>query len=321
MTHADSIWVKALEQHTDSLQRSVDSLQTKLDALQNKTDLLSNVIETANDSVSNQLAVANYLLALVAVVIAIVAIWLGIYIGNKKKEIESMAKTIDETKDSVTKIAKDTEDLDKKIHSNLSDLYMDMRKEETNTIINRLVEEPRDISNLIIFLATRVLSDEYYPLLREAYLNLPQNPEGENASTTYDEYRDRYILVFFQHFIDKAVKDDAVRPRMLNKLNAAFSAAFKRDIIKTTIDLSKALSDESSTFNKEDVLTQYLKALNNSNFKGLVDIKNILEQNIIPSTLLQSAITRCTADHVYLQLFGIKAPEVEESKLQQVKEE
>ena len=318
MTHADSIWAKALELHSDSLQNKVDSLQAKFDALHGKTEFLSNIIETANDGVSNQLSTANYLLALVAVVIAIVAIWLGIYIGNKKKEIELMAKTIDETKDAVTKIAKDTENLDKKVHSNLSDLYKDLRKEETNTIINRLVEEPSDISNLIVFLATRVLSDEYYPLLREAYLNLPQNPDGVSAYTTYDEYRDRYILLFFQHYIDKAVKDDAVRPRLLNNLVASCKAAFKSDIIKTTIDLSKALSDESSSFNKEDVLTQYLKALNNSDFKGLVDLKNILEQNITPSSLLQNAINKCTADHVYLQLFGINPPEDARTESQKV---
>ena len=56
MTHADSIWAKALEAHSDSLQGKVDLLQAKLDALEGKTEFLANVVETANDGVSNQLS-------------------------------------------------------------------------------------------------------------------------------------------------------------------------------------------------------------------------------------------------------------------------
>ena len=100
MTHADSLWAKALELHSDSLQNKVDSLQAQLDALQGKTDFLSNVIETANDGVSNQLSAANYFLALIAVVMAVVGIWLSIYIGKKKREVDVMAATVESKKET-----------------------------------------------------------------------------------------------------------------------------------------------------------------------------------------------------------------------------
>ena len=62
MTHADSLWAKALEAHSDSLQSKVDLLQAKLDVLEGKTEFLANMVEIANDGVSNQLSAANNLL-------------------------------------------------------------------------------------------------------------------------------------------------------------------------------------------------------------------------------------------------------------------
>ncbi len=56
MNHADSIWAKALELHSDSLQSKVDSLQAKLDVLQAKSDLMYSVVESSNSGVANQLS-------------------------------------------------------------------------------------------------------------------------------------------------------------------------------------------------------------------------------------------------------------------------
>lgn len=313
MTHADSIWAKALELHSDSLQSKVNSLQAKFDSIQAKNDLLYSIVETANDGVNNQLSAANYLLALVAVVIAIVAIWLSIYIGNKKKEIESMAKTIDETKDTVTKIAKNTEVLDKKIHCNLSDLYKDLRKEETNALLDRLLLEPKDVNNLNTILWSREIEESGYAKLREAYIKLKNEERGRNSEFVTNNYLEEYLVLFYQHFFYHAINDGEISPEFDRVYGSIFARAYKRDMIKSTIDLCKALSDENSTFKKEEVLTLYLKALNSSKYKDLEDLKNIFEQNITPSSLLQKAIARCTADHVYLQLFGITPPEGEES--------
>ena len=54
---------------------------------------------------------------------------------------------------------------------------------------------------------------------------------------------------------------------------------------------------------KEVILATYLKALNSSQFGNLKELKNIFEQNITPSTLLQSAIERCIEDKIDLTLF------------------
>ena len=327
MTHSDSLWVNALEQHADSLQRKVDMLQAKLDDLQGKTEFLSNVVESANDGVSNQLSAANNLLALVAVIMAVFGIWLGIYITKKKHQIDIMASTVDakkktveqlaeivdKKKEKVDDIAKSIEELDKKIHGDLSALYKDLRKEETNALLDRLVLEPQDVANLNTFLLARSIDETGYVKLKTAYLKMKKELEDVSQENQTNDYIEDYIVLLYQHFFYHAIKDNEISPVFKDYYDDIFSRAYKRDVIKSTIDLCKALSEDNTSFNKEDVLTLYLKALNCSKHKGLKELKNIFEQNVIPNTLLQKAIENCTEEHVYLQFLGITSPDIGET--------
>ena len=317
MTHADSIWAKALELHSDSLHNKVDSLQAKLDALQGKTEFLSNVVETANDGVSNQLSAANNFLALVAVIMVIVGILLGIYIAKKKQQIDIMAATVeakkktveelaeivDKKKETVDIIAKTTEALDKKIHSDLSGLYKDLRKEETNALLERLILEPQDIDNLCTILCARDIDENGYEKLRTAYL-LKESTTGN----VVNDCSEHYLVLFYQHYFFQALKDDEISPDFEYYYCAIFDRAYKRDMIKSTIDLCRALSEKTTKIDKEKALTTYLKALNCSQYSEMKELKNIFEQNITPQTLLNDAIECCSADKVYLTLFGIVPP-------------
>jgi uncharacterized membrane-anchored protein YhcB (DUF1043 family) len=330
MTHADSIWAKAIEAQNDSLLHSVDALQAKLEALQSKTDLLTDVVETANDGVSNQLSAANNLLALVAVIMAVVGIWLGIYIAKKKRQIDIMASTIeakkktveqlaeivDKKKEKVDEIAKSTEELDKKIHGDLTGLYKDLRKEETNALLERLVLEPQDVENLGTVLCARDIDETGYVKLKTAYFTMKKMLEDGSQKNVVRDYSEYYIVLFYQHFFYKALIDDEISPEFEKYYGSIFSRAFNRDMIKSTIDLCKALSEETSTFNKELVLVTYLKALNSSQYSEFAELKNIFEQNISPQILLQNAISRCTAEQVYLKLFNITPPASEDAVTQ-----
>lgn len=335
MTHADSIWVKALELHSDSLQSKVDSLQAKLDALQCKTDFLSNVIETANDGVSNQLSATNNLLALVGVIVTIAAIWLGILIEKRKRQIEKMAETIDTKKKSVEDlaaivddkkekvdiIAKATEDLDKKIHSDLKGLYKQLHKEETKSLLERLILEPLDISNIIKLLLARDIDEDSFGLLRAAFMKFLEivKVDGgidENAYAIggyYYEPNLDYQILFFQHYCEQSIKDDIIRPYMMQQLIDIIDGAFKRDMLKSTECLCKALSDETATFDKEDVLVGFLSSLNNTKHREYADLKILLEQKTNP-VLLNKAKEICKEHKQYLALFGILPPDVDKSK-------
>ena len=310
MTHSDSLWVKALEEHTDSLQRSMDALQTKLDALQAKSDLFCSVVETANDGVSNQLSATNNLLALVAVIVTIAAIWLGVLIEKRKHQIEKIAETVDGKKKEVELLAKSTEELDKKIHSDLSGLYKDLRKEETKTLFQRLTKEPLDIDNLGQLLLAREVDSENFPLLKQAFLKLSEIPEAEDkidlekgVIRIKPDTNHSFMLQFFQHFFYQSIKDDDIRPVFVENFKNVFDNAFENDIIRATEDLCKALTDEDSKFDKVEVLTEFLKAINTSKFENFALLRKILEDNLIKQGLLQKAIERCKAANVTLSLF------------------
>ena len=310
MTHSDSLWVKALEEHTDSLQRSMDALQTKLDALQAKSDLFCSVVETANDGVSNQLSATNNLLALVAVIVTIAAIWLGVLIEKRKHQIEKIAETVDGKKKEVELLAKSTEELDKKIHSDLSGLYKDLRKEETKTLFQRLAKEPLDIDNLGQLLLAREVDPENFPLLKQAFQKLPEIPEAEDkidlekgVIRIKPDTNHSFMLQFFQHFFYQSVKDNDIRSVFVENFKNVFDNAFESDIIRATEDLCKALTDEDSKFDEVEVLTEFLKAINTSKFENFALLRKILEDNLIKQGLLQKAIERCKAAKVTLSLF------------------
>lgn len=118
-----------------------------------------------------------------------------------------------------------------------------------------------------------------------------------------------YMLQFFQHFFYQSVKDDDIRPVFVDNFKNVFDNAFGSDIRRATEGLCKALTEEDSAFDKADVLTEFLKAINGSKFRKFDIIREILQQEVVPQTLLQSAIERCKADKVYLSLFGINKPE------------
>ena len=327
MTHSDSLWVNTLERHADSLQRSIDSLQTKFDVLQAKNDLFCSVVESANDGVSNQLSATNNFLALIAVILTIAAIGLGLLIDNRKRQIEIMAKTVDEKKETVEKLAKivdekadkvdtiskTTEELDKQIHNNLSALYKDLREEETKTLFQRLVKEPLDINNIGQLLLAREVDTDNFQLLKEAFVKLPEQPEiGDDSDidsvilSMNSDTKHSFMLQFFQHFFYQSVKDDDVRPAFVENFKNVFDNAFESDIIRATEGLCKALADEDSKFDKEYVLTEFLKAINTSKFENFALLRKMLEDNLNKQGLLKSVIEKCKSTNFTLTLFKDK---------------
>lgn len=314
MNNLDSLFICTTERQLSDVSNTVDSLQCQLGVMQDRYDVVMGIVETSNDSISNQLSAASILLAVIAIAIAVVGGVLGSYIRKKKLEIDMIAATIEEKKKTIDTVAVATEKLDKQIKGNLGELYLQLRNEETKAILDRLVLEPRDIGNLIKLLLARDLEEDGYAKVREAYLKLEQEPEEKpkdglmyvKIGATSEE---SYNLLFFQHFCYQAIKDDEIRPTLVKGFKNSCQKAFKRDMIKTTIDLCKALSEKTASFNKEEVLIEYLKAINSSKHKSLVDLKNILEQNLMPLTLLENAKEKCKEDGVYLELFGITKPE------------
>lgn len=216
-------------------------------------------------------------------------------IAEKEQKIISLAKTVEET--------------DKKIHSDIKGLYCELRDEETMALLHRLVEEPLDVSNLSHLLFARSLNAEGYAILKQAYTKLKSlGSEIDEDRIIEPSYRQQYIIIFFQHYLRESILDEELRPDITKEYGRSMGCAFQRDIIKSTEDFCRALSDGKGQFDKVSLLVDYLKALNQSKYNSLIELKNVFQDKLSPDLLVE-AIDKCTTDKVYLTLFGVEAPD------------
>ena len=267
------------------------------------------LVEISNSSISNQISTLNIFIAGFSLIFVIAGIFLGIYISNLEKKVVAIKDNIGEKERKIIELAKTVEETDHKIQSDISGLYSRLQEEESLALLKRLDEEPQDISNLGSLLLARKLKQEWFPILKSAFLKLLQLGEVANEGDfVYPSYKEQYLLLFFQHYMKPSMMDDNIREELCPFFSKGIMSAFKRDIITTTLDLCSALSDNTATFDKGYVLTNFLKALNDSKYSDLAELKNIFENNITNQSLLPNAIEKCTQDSIYLSLFGITPP-------------
>lgn len=276
---------------------------SQMQGIDKTIERISHLVTVSNDTISNELSAVNTLLVVFSIILALVGIGLGIYISVLHHKVSKIKESIDEKEQTVLRLAKTVADTDNKITTNLSDLYKQLQKEETLSLLRRLDEEPLDIANLIKPLLARSLENDGFIILKNAYIKL-KNLDKVNIN----DYKSSYLLLFQQNFLDKSLLDDDLRDDVISDVKYYTLCAFKRDMIKSTKDMCKALSVDSVPFNKTDILVCYLKALNRSPFKDSVELKNILQENL-NNNLRVEAIDRCTSDKCYLSMFGVYKPD------------
>ena len=201
-----------------------------------------------------------------------------------------------------------TGETDEKIQSDISGLYSKLRNEESLTLLKRLEEEPQDVNNLFQILAARKLSPELFCHLRTAFCNLLELGDVANEDDgIHCSYRETFLILLCQHYMQNAVKDDRIRKELQSPLTLTkiINSEFKKDIIKTTQDLCLALCDNDCTFDKCGTLVIFLTALNDSKYSELSELKKIFEEKISDKNLLSDAIKKCEQNKNYIKLFGI----------------
>jgi hypothetical protein len=155
-------------------------------------------------------------------------------------------------------------------------LFEKIKREETIHILNRLVKIPRDIGNLKYALLSRELHRDDFVLLKSAYLKLGEEPSLEPGVIRLRmPYKDSYLLLFFQHFVDLAIKDPEISPVIRTFYEYGISCAFENDIIKTTEDFIKAIIDLGFQ-NKTEDINNFFKGLAKSEFVDLAVLYEIV---------------------------------------------
>lgn len=283
-----------------------------LQTINEKVDAMKSIVETSNETIANQIAMVDVVIAIFSLLFAIAGIGLGVYISKLEKRIVKMNRNVEEKERTIISLAKIVEETDKKIQSDISGLYKQLRNEETFTLLNRLDLEPKDISNIGNLLLARPLEDNGFPILKRSFLKLISidDETDKDGELFGGSYKQRYLLLFFQHYMYFSILDDDLREEIVNDFKHGMNCAFKRDIIKSTEDFCKALSVGGASFDKKCLLVDYLKALNQSKYSNLIELKNILQESV-NRDLLVEAIEKCTTDGVYLGLFGVEVPEKE----------
>ena len=283
----------------------------------NEIDSVRHLVDVSNSTVANGLSTINTILVAATIVIGIVGvvgILLGIYVSHKttkvsdmlakikekENDIAALKNKIEEKETKVISLAKKIEDINDKIQSDISGLYQKLRKEETRTLLQRLEEEPFDINNLFYSLATRQLDEEFFPILKKAFIKFWTSNDNEIKSKSIGNY----INVLFQEYLYKTVLDNEIRPNIVNYqfFKMFMKCAFSRDMIKSTNDFCSALSHPNTSFDKVTLLADYLKALNESKYKYSPDLKKIFQENV-DSSILFDAIKKCEADEINLAMF------------------
>lgn len=270
-------------------------------------ETINHIVTVSNDTISNQIAAVNTLLVVFSIILALVGVVLGFYIAKLHNKVINIKNNIDDKERTIIKLATTVKETDKKIQSDLTGLYKKLQREESLSLLHRLEQEPLDVSNLLPVLLARDLDEEGFYPLKNAFLKY-KNSEEKDTDILYYNKKEQYCLIFFQHYCHLSIVDDDLRNDITSDFEHVISCAFKRDIIKSTNELCKALSRNDVIFNKVDVLSSYLKAINKTQYKDSEEIKMILEENVNNRNILVEAIDRCTSDKCYLSMFNIDDP-------------
>lgn len=280
-----------------------------LNSNNNNVDIIKDIVEISNSSISCQISTLNAFIAGFSLLFVIAGVILGIYISNLEKKTLIIKENVEKKEWEIIKLAETVKETDEKIQSDISGLYAKLRDEESITLLKRLEEEPQDVSNLSKTLLARQLKPEWFAYLKTAFYKLLElGDEADKRGWFSLSYKDNYLLLMFQHYMYFSIKDDIIREQIKPRFGLLIKCAFKRDIVKTTTDLCKALSEQNITFDKSDILVSYLSALNDSSFNNLPELKKIFEDKILDKSLLADAIEKCTNNKTYLKLFDINPP-------------
>ena len=252
----------------DSL--TIETMKHQIDNLNSQMESLHNLVSHSNDIIANEIAAGDRYLALFSILFGVFGIILGIYVTWCANRVKKMKLSMEEKERDILRISQIVEKTNTQIQSDISGLYDKLRREETKTLLNRLIDVPEDISNLIDLLLSRNLAPNDYNLLKQAFDKLSKEDTNNIEN---------YLILFFQHFAGRSLSDVDLRNQIIADFDSLILAAFKNDIIKSTNDMMEALKTMSDE-DKLQVIAPYYKALKNSKFKensNLFDsIKSVL---------------------------------------------
>ena len=259
-------------------QLKIEKLNQNFNELQKKYDYQIKVNDQTLNSISNQIGATSFNLSIFAFLFGILAIGLGVYVTWVERKIirikyenESLLKETRKNKEEVVAI----NDL---IQKDIYGLFLKIKREETIHILNRLVKIPEDVVNFTDQLISRELEEEDFTLIKKAYLKL--NPKSRDIDVGFGmSFKQKYHLLFFQHFLDQSVKDEEIGLELIDSYFIGIDCSFENDIVKSTEDFMKAIIDLG--FQKRDKeINNFIKGLSMSQHKEFSKVYEIIYNSL-----------------------------------------
>ena len=251
---------------------NIDKNKRELDELKNELELLEKVNERILDGVSRQLEAASYNLTIFGLLFAIAAIILGVYITRIESKVVRLSEENKTLLNQTEKSKEEVVAINNLIQKDIYGLFTKIKREETVHMLNRLSEIPKDINNLLEPLISRELEKEDFKILKLAYLKIKELPsEPRPLFSTKMSYPDSYKLVFFQHFLDLAIRDKDIGKDFTEFYKTGIACSFENDIVKSTQDFINAIVEMGYKPKKEEI-GSFMKGLSVSKYKDFNDL-------------------------------------------------
>lgn len=237
--------------------KEIVELNQKLVKLQETLDRERNISDKSFNGISNQLSASSNSLTIFSILFGVLALIIGFYVTYIERKIVRIREENMELLSQAQSVKKEVVEINREIQSDIEGLFKKIKKEETNHILDRLINVPKDVANLLDGLLSRELSKTDFDKLKVSYEKL------DPIDITYME---KYEMLFFQHFSDLSLKDLMIKERFIKYIPTGINYSFDNDILKSSKDIFNFIVDTGLVNNKE-IINVYFGGLENSKFK------------------------------------------------------
>ena len=303
-----SLQMQTLEQQVTDEQHEIKLLQKELSASEKEMNAVCEHVDRANEAVANQIAASSHTIQAWGIVFSVLSVLLtgcgivfGYYINRMWEKTSAATKNVKEQLLQVKEISED-------IQNNMSAIYKRLKREETIALLSRLEEIPEDIVNISKILLSRVLQEEDFPKLLNAYHNLISRgleltglssvSELRRHSNDFRSQEASYSLQFAQHFMGKSIADAELRKILQPRFGALLKGCFFRnDAEKSTIDFKKGVSTLDVQLQTE-LIKDYVLAMTQSPYAKFTEWYKVLFADLSEKQLeeIWSGVTRNNAN-------------------------
>lgn len=210
--------------------------------------------QTLYDGLGNQIAIASFMLIVIA---AALSYFITYYIKKKQEEIQELAdtakKAVEATIEVTELLEKSTDSINKTklyIDDHNKELYGKIKRDFNLSYINRVVNVPEDLENLLPVMFTMEFLPEDFTKFKSIVKN--NNAKDYNVSNNA-------MVLLAQHFPFELISDLDLRKELLTEIKRKeMSCMFKIDVFNFLDAFSKYLKNEEMDISQKKELIVHI---------------------------------------------------------------